>query len=609
MATRDELMTALRNADAAGASEDAQRLATMLKAMPVDAPAVAPAPVAPAPQPSTLDKINSKVGSIAKTYVTDPLIGMAKGARDTIEGLDKELITGPAGAPTGSDVETAAKNYKSDESKTLDEMYKKAGPTAGVGKFVQEASMVPIAGPERAASGVVGKVLSRALAGSTGGAAGGAVLAPGAGETPLQGAVKGAIGGAVAGPVLGAGADGVLAAKKALQGPLTRAAEMFKKGGVDIPQVSANLDVPVTLPMSTAAHAGSPELAAFEKTARGSDQGSRAGRWEKLDDQTNAAAWDQTGDALGNSIADLQPRKDAVTLAMKPAQDKLNGIKFKNDDKDSLILQLEQLKRSPNFASDSGGQRELNRVLTDATGPDVTLGSLANLDTELAAGGTKYRLNDRQAKEVRDRVRAMIDSRSDGAWSQAHADLAAARTPLEQSESANAIYNDFSDPFGGAKGKTMTGLPTVNSTKLQGSVNRRGTDASDPTAPRDVMDPNDRQSLESVIDSLRRAEYPRTSSVPAAQMPGLRDPGVPFLSMKGVGQFVSNKLLGSRSRATRDAASDALSGAEGWNKMLEAAKRSNDISASDAAMLADILRGVGPASGAAAVQSGEKHAP
>ena len=552
------------------------------------------------PQPSRGGQASALLQMPAATQnynPSDALTGAKKSVADTVRGagLAEPMLPDLQRQPGYMD--------------TIDQEYKDAGKGAGVTKFITDAAMVAAPATKagqvarsaiKEAPNFLGRTLGRAVEGATSGAVAGATLAPGEGESRLKNAVKGAATGGILAPGLGAVGEGLLAGKDFITQPAaTRAANMFKKGDVNIPAVSAELQNPVSLPMSTAAQAGSPELAAFEKTARGADQGTRGARWEKLDDATNQKAWEQTGDVLGDSIANLQPRLDAVKMAMKPAQDALNKIKFKADDKDSLILQIEQLRRSPNFASDSQGQQQLNRVLADATGPDVTLGSLANLDTELAYGSTKYNLNDRQLGEVRDRIRAMIDSRSNGAWSKAHADLAAARGPAENSESANAIYNAFSDPFSGARGKTSTGLPQTTSTKLNNAMAARGTDKTDINAPRDLLDPSDRQGLESIIDSLRKAEYPKTSTVPAAHMPGLSEPGAPLPSGKAAARYVANKLLGARSKATRDAASDALSGRAGWDAMVDAAQKSADISASDAAMLARILRGVGPVSGAA----------
>lgn len=500
--------------------------------------------------------------------------------------------------------------------------YKDAGPVAGLTNFAANAALTSapsnLAGkaaqdtitkmlPRAAVAGSKNVNLASAVNGAVAGATSGALLPPEEGSTRAENALQGALGGTVGRLAIGGIGDAVNAGREFMrtgsQAALARAAKLFEKNlkPGEMASVTNNVQLPQEVPMSTAAAAGSPKLAAFEKTARGTDT---TGKWEALDERTKAAAWDKTGEALQGSIADLQPRQLAVKEAMKPAQEALDRIKFKEADKDGLILSLTQLAKKSDFNADSQASRELNRVIADATGPGVTLGGLANLDTNLATGSSKYKLDDRQMGMVRDIVRSKIDSLSNGAWSKAHADLAAARVPLERSEAANAVYGDFSDAFGGARGKTSSGSPELTATKLANSVIRRGTDATDKLAPRDVMDPVDREQIGHVVDALRRAEYPKTASVAAAKMPGVTvdargNPTPLDNNVWSAVRYVADKMLGSRNEATRRAADVALRSGQGWQKMLDAAQASKEISASDAATLAAILRGAGPVAGSA----------
>ncbi len=538
---------------------------------------------------------------------TDAITGVKKGVADIVRGakLDKPLTS------DGLMASPQDRGYLD----TVDEDYKKAGKAAGLTKFLTE--MAVVAGPAgkagslargaiKEAPGVLGRTLGRAVEGGVGGAVGGGLLAPEGDATRAGNAAAGAAFGTVGAPVLGGLGDlGVAAKKWAQSGPLTRAREMLAKGvgELEMTRIGSELNMPRELPMSTAAATGSDPLAALEKTARGTDT---KGVWQALDDSTKGEAWSKTGDALEGSIANLQPATLAHAEAMKPFQTVMNKVPVKSADQDALVLSLEQLRRDPVFTNSPKGQADLNKIQAAVSTPKSSVGGLANLHTTLADEFPN--LSSQQAQLVRDRLLSKVDSLSDGGLSKAYAAREATLPAKEQSEAANSIYNQFQDAYGGARGKTVSGSPELTSDKLQNATIRHGTDAVDKTSPRDVLNPDDRQSLEGVISALRRAEFPKSSSVSPAPMVGqsidTRGNPVPGLNSKTwvVARTIGDRLLQSRNVATREAASEALRDPLKWQPMLDAAQKSSEITASDAKMLASILRGVGPAAGTLADQ-------
>lgn len=573
----------------------------------LDAPAQADYSNEPrSPLPKSKD-FTLRMPEATKNYnASDSLTGMRKGVADVVRGagLDQDYATG-----------VFKREKQPSYLDTVDEEYKKAGKTAGVTKFLTEAAITALPSAKAGAVArsaineaptLLGRTLGRAVEGGVGGAVGGAILAPEGDATRAGNAVSGALLGTVASPVIGLAGEGVNAAKKFIQsGPLTRAREMIGKaiGEPEMSRVTSELNMPRELPMSTAAASGSDPLAALEKTARSTDT---KGVWQALDDSTKAKAWERTGEALEGRIADLQPSTAAFTDAMKPFQTAMNKMPVKSADQDALVLTLEQLRRDPVFTNSPKGQADLNKIQAAVSAPKTTVGGLANLHTTLADEFPN--LSATQAQLVRDRLLSKVDTLSDGSLSKAYAARAAAQPAKEQSEAANAIYNQFQDAYGGARGKTVSGAPELTSDKLQNATIRHGTDASDKLAPRDVLNPDDRQSLEGVISALRRAEFPKSSSVAPAPMVGqsidTRGNPVPGLNSKTwvVARTIGDKLLSSRNAATREAASEALRDPLKWQPMLDAATASSEITASDARMLANILRGVGPAAGALADQ-------
>jgi len=590
------------------------------------------------PKPVKRDTAHRKLFNLALGKELGPIAGdVSAGAGRTLANLvrtGEDLVRGRplfSSTPTAEELITGKPRQYLTQGLTdyANEAYKEAGPLAtaanvagdmmvggAVNRVSGEPAMRATAQALNKAAPGMPKVLKGALSSGVGAAVGGGATATALESTSPESRASGALSGAGIGLGLGGVGGGIATAVKpsGAQGALARAEKYLKKtlGQGRMDKVTNNLDIPRELPMSTAAAAGSDELASLERTVRATTEPKSAARWTALDDRTRAAAWDKTGEAVDDSVSALVPRKVAVEDAMKPTQEALNKVKFKSDDADALTRSLENVRKSPLFQTDSSGQRELNKLMAEVSAPGVTLGGLADLDTRLGQAQNAYNLSDRQARAVRDVIRSKIDSLSDGAWSKAHADLSGARADLEKSAAANSVLSQFQEPIGGgAKGRTRSGAPEIKSQGLQSAINKYGVDVSDPLAPRDVMDPQDRQRLEMVVDALRKAENPTSGGIPASPIKGLGFgnaaldargnpiPGSTNGFLINILREAAEKLGGSRGEATRRGLDIALRSPTGWQKMLDAGVRSKEITASDAAMLARILRGAGATAGEA----------
>lgn len=103
MASRDELYTALRNADAAGDTEAATRLAQYIRTLPADepaAPAPPPAPVAPAGPPADAWSRTGDVGAGSNAGIAG-LLGLPVDTALNVWDMGKAAIGTAQGAVTG----------------------------------------------------------------------------------------------------------------------------------------------------------------------------------------------------------------------------------------------------------------------------------------------------------------------------------------------------------------------------------------------------------------------------------------------------------------------------------------------------------------------------
>ena len=100
MATREELYTALRNADAAGDTEGARKLAAYIQSMPADSQ--------PAPSGSDAERIGRGNPSAAVTAAQGPLFGFG----DEIGGAITATIKGIPGLDKGAEGTTWRQRYE-----------------------------------------------------------------------------------------------------------------------------------------------------------------------------------------------------------------------------------------------------------------------------------------------------------------------------------------------------------------------------------------------------------------------------------------------------------------------------------------------------------------
>lgn len=217
MATREELYNALRNADAAGDTDGARKLAAYIQSMPADAPAEAP-------KMSDAERIGRGKPSAAVTTAQGPLFGFG----DEIAGAIAATVKGIPGLDTGAEGTTWRKRYEGyrDVLRGQEAGYKAENPYTAMG--LQAASSLPtmaVTGPVAAGvkgAGMAANALRAALTGGASGAISGAgnsranSLAGVAEDAAIGGATGAALGGATA-PVasaLGVGARTVAAKYK-----------------------------------------------------------------------------------------------------------------------------------------------------------------------------------------------------------------------------------------------------------------------------------------------------------------------------------------------------------------------------------------------------------
>lgn len=206
MATRNELYTALRNADKAGDTEGARKLAAYIQAMPEE-PAALAAPTTPAAKDGGIvDGAIALAGGMGKGFG-----GLALGAQ---RGLGKlyEFLGNTVGgtAPSMSDLVTGNKPEKNALSRAGTWLVNDAD--AGRAKMTEEMAPYKASNPLMAATGEVGGEILGTL--PIGGAAlkGGNALARLAGMTGSGSKIVGALPRAAQAAGIGAAYGGVLGA-------------------------------------------------------------------------------------------------------------------------------------------------------------------------------------------------------------------------------------------------------------------------------------------------------------------------------------------------------------------------------------------------------------
>ena len=227
MPSRDQLMQALRNADAAGDQQAAQRIAGMIKALPADTPAPAAPPANAGPTKEQLMAQNDPLNDM--NWAQKMLVGAGQGFNEMGQGGKQlyAMLTGNKQMAQGVADERNA-NRQADEnlSRTI------PGRIGNIGANALVAA-VPVGGMDVAAtrlgSGVLAKVLGNAaVQGVTTGALQGALQPTDEGQSHLDNAkLGGALGLAapVAGKLIGGAANVVTGGKGKM---LAKVMNMFK---------------------------------------------------------------------------------------------------------------------------------------------------------------------------------------------------------------------------------------------------------------------------------------------------------------------------------------------------------------------------------------------
>lgn len=599
MPTRSELMDALRNADAAGDTEAATRFAGMIDALPADedygnegrrvAPAAAQEPVQ---EPSTGAKILKAALGAPKMYgqiQKDTLVGMGKAARDFIEGLDKTVLDV---APTRVEYDP---KYKSEESKTLDKMYEEAGPAAAGGRLLQEIAMT--GGPAEKAGALVAskvgpKFLQKALGGATAGATGGALLPPGEDETRAGNALQGA----AFGGALGVGGAALAPAARYLSELAPTAGKSARRtvrvlekalGRPQMDSISANLDNPRALPMTTAAASQSPGLAQIEQQTRGKITPKDRPKWERLDERTSQAAWNEFQDATSRG-QNLDVVKSTLDDAWEAIQNRIDKLPIGPRQREMFAQDLQNLADSPLFGASTGSKQVLQRLAAEGMNDANGAGALLRYRRQEL---DKLPMSPEQKEALGAVLDQHLDKLSKGAWGKFQTALPQMERDFTEAAAANRMTNDFMSEGGVVRGRTGNEIPRVTSDRLRNAQNKQI--ANRGTLEADVqLNDQDRVALERLNRALQQAEYPR--SVPAGDpidTGSVADALGNLPTSNTTGRAIRALLrvvTGARDDAQTKALAVALRSPDGWKKIMSMGDK--EISASDAKMLANILR-------------------
>lgn len=480
----------------------------------------------------------------------------------------------------------------------LDEEYKKAGAPAGVANFLTEVALTgkpSMAVGEGVANTVAKnapKWLKNTLAASTAGATGGSLSSPGEDETraanSLQGAALG-MGVGVGGAALGAAGRylGDLApnAEKAS----ARVVRVLEKalGRPQMDSVTANLDNPRVLPMTTAAASQSPGLAQIETQTRGKITPKDRPKWARADERTNAAAWDELQNATSRG-QNMDVTQSTLDDAWTAIQNRLNKVNVGPKQREMIMTDLQNLADSPTFGMSSGAKAELQRTMGEVANDTNQLGAMLQFRRD---GIDRLGMTDPQKQALKDVMDQHLDKLSKGAWGKFQTSLPGMERDVTEAGAANRVVSDFMAEGGFARGKTGNEIPEVTSVRLRNAVNKQIEDKGKLTA--DVqMNPQDQSSIERLNRALQQAEYPRT--VPAGDpidTGSVADAlgNLPTSNTFGRGvRALLRVVTGARDDAQTKALAIALRSPDGWKRIVEMGDKK--ISASDAKMLANILR-------------------
>ncbi len=490
-----------------------------------------------------------------------------------------------------------------DERRRIKQHLADSMPGGGVAQFAGEtlagaplgAGVGSVVGKGLTALPMVGKALARV--GGMGGRSANLGLAG-------RGAVEGAVGGAAtevksnedraSNVILGAGMGGVLPlalaggaktrqvfSKKAAP---ERAAKVFEKtlGKDNVDAINQAVDSPrqFSLPLSTAARADNPSLAALERGAR------TRGDWAYDHDLPVAQkAWADlqgaTGNAdeLGSRVADREAMMSASrgdfathtdpTLLRRASNDLTDDLQAlrgsaaarQNPELTAQLNVVEQMLKHPQRTGEDYASQywRLSKQLEDT-----------KLSTEMRGGLMK----------LRDSVHASADTATDGKFSDMLGRYMAEEAHVAQSEGSKALRNTFASDQGVTVPgvKDLYGTPVIESNRLRGALAKKGENEYG-----DVLAPSTRSGVEDLQKELTRHELYKASNSPGStslsenQGPvatlgsGANNPFNRIWALRGM----SNLVLGKSRQATVQAADEALRDPQVWKAMMEQYAKSN----------------------------------
>lgn len=397
----------------------------------------------------------------------------------------------------------------------------------------------------------------------------------------LNATVAGAMGAAA--PLVAAGGGKLWRALSKKNAP-NRAAKIFEEqlGLDDFHEVGARMaaDPPTKLPLSTAAKARDPKLAALERGAR-----SRNDAGFIQDRKVATKAWDELKRATG-SADELAARVDDREFLMTASKDHLNQF-----NKPKLVAKAgkvvsdaaEDLRTTPAVRQSPEVNKLVGEVEVLLQHPDSTAGDFAEQYWRITQKMDDPKLTPSQRGALM-KLRNSVGQGADTASGGTHFSDMLERYKVEdalvaEAQGAKNIRGSFVDELGTPQTKRYFGVdtPEIDSNRLRRALTQHGKNQYG-----DVLDPSARQSIKDLESELTRHEMFQAANAPGPAQLDIKNPleiistgrDNPFNYFPLVKGGANWLFKGSR-QATTDAADEALMSPDMWRKMVEGYTKSN----------------------------------